>query len=158
MCGIVGYVGQRSALDVVMGGLRRLEYRGYDSGGVALVGDGTIHSAKTAGKLLNLDAELAARPLPVTHTGIGHTRWATHGAPNDVNAHPHLDDRRRVAVVHNGIIENFAVLRAGLEAAGHEMLSETDTEVVAHLLHDELARTPDLCVRCASGSRVPSPW
>jgi glucosamine--fructose-6-phosphate aminotransferase (isomerizing) len=144
MCGIVGYVGQRSALDVVMGGLRRLEYRGYDSGGVALVGDGTIHSAKKAGKLLNLDAELAARPLPVTHTGIGHTRWATHGAPNDVNAHPHLDDRRRVAVVHNGIIENFAVLRAGLEAAGHEMLSETDTEVVAHLLHDELARTPDL--------------
>jgi glucosamine--fructose-6-phosphate aminotransferase (isomerizing) len=144
MCGIVGYVGQRSALDVVMGGLRRLEYRGYDSGGVALVGDGTIHSAKKAGKLLNLDAELAARPLPVTHTGIGHTRWATHGAPNDVNAHPHLDETRRVAVVHNGIIENFAVLRAELEAAGHELLSETDTEVVAHLLHDELAGTPDL--------------
>jgi glucosamine--fructose-6-phosphate aminotransferase (isomerizing) len=143
MCGIVGYVGQRSALDVVMGGLRRLEYRGYDSGGVALVGDGTIYSAKKAGKLLNLDAELAARPLPVTHTGIGHTRWA-HGAPNDVNAHPHLDETRRVAVVHNGIIENFAVLRAELEAAGHELLSETDTEVVAHLLHDELARTPDL--------------
>jgi glucosamine--fructose-6-phosphate aminotransferase (isomerizing) len=144
MCGIVGYVGQRSALDVVMGGLRRLEYRGYDSGGVALVGDGTIYSAKKAGKLLNLDAELAARPLPVTHTGIGHTRWATHGAPNDVNAHPHLDETRRVAVVHNGIIENFAVLRAELEAAGHELLSETDTEVVAHLLHGELARTPDL--------------
>ncbi|MFC5677547.1 glutamine--fructose-6-phosphate transaminase (isomerizing) [Aeromicrobium endophyticum] len=144
MCGIVGYVGQRSALDVVMGGLRRLEYRGYDSGGVALVGDGTIFSAKKAGKLLNLDAELAARPLPVTHTGIGHTRWATHGAPNDVNAHPHLDETRRVAVVHNGIIENFAVLRAELEAAGHELVSETDTEVVAHLLHDVLAGTPDL--------------
>jgi glucosamine--fructose-6-phosphate aminotransferase (isomerizing) len=144
MCGIVGYVGQRSALDVVMGGLRRLEYRGYDSGGVALVGDGTIHSAKKAGKLLNLDAELAARPLPVTHTGIGHTRWATHGAPNDVNAHPHLDESGRVAVVHNGIIENFATLRAELERAGHDLLSETDTEVVAHLLHDELTRTPDL--------------
>ena len=144
MCGIVGYVGQRSALDVVMGGLRRLEYRGYDSGGVALVGDGTIYSAKKAGKLLNLDAELAARPLPETHTGIGHTRWATHGAPNDVNAHPHLDESRRVAVVHNGIIENFAVLRTELEAAGHELVSETDTEVVAHLLHDELQHTPDL--------------
>ena len=144
MCGIVGYVGHRSALDVVMGGLRRLEYRGYDSGGVALVGEGVIHSSKKAGKLLNLDAELAAHPLPTTHTGIGHTRWATHGAPNDVNAHPHLDETRRVAVVHNGIIENFAVLRTELEAAGHELLSETDTEVVAHLLHDELARTPDL--------------
>jgi len=127
-----------------MGGLRRLEYRGYDSGGVALVGDDTIHSAKKAGKLVNLDAELAARPLPVTHTGIGHTRWATHGAPNDVNAHPHLDEAGRVAVVHNGIIENFAALRAELEAAGHELVSETDTETVAHLLHDELQRTPDL--------------
>jgi glucosamine--fructose-6-phosphate aminotransferase (isomerizing) len=144
MCGIVGYVGQRSALDVVMGGLRRLEYRGYDSGGVALVGDGVMHTAKKAGKLLNLDAELAERPLPVTHTGIGHTRWATHGAPNDVNAHPHLDETGRVAVVHNGIIENFAVLRTELERAGHDLVSETDTEVVAHLLSDELARTPDL--------------
>ncbi|MET0766160.1 MAG: glutamine--fructose-6-phosphate transaminase (isomerizing) [Aeromicrobium sp.] len=144
MCGIVGYVGQRSALDVVMGGLRRLEYRGYDSGGVALVGDGTLISAKKAGKLLNLDAELAERPLPVAHTGIGHTRWATHGAPNDVNAHPHLDATGRLAVVHNGIIENFAVLRAELEATGHELVSETDTETVAHLLHDELERTADL--------------
>lgn len=144
MCGIVGYVGQRSALDVVMGGLRRLEYRGYDSGGVALVGDGQLHAAKKAGKLLNLDAELEAHPLPVTHTGIGHTRWATHGAPNDVNAHPHLDETGRIAVVHNGIIENFAALRDELERAGHEMLSETDTEIVAHLLHDQLLTTPDL--------------
>ncbi|AXT84034.1 glutamine--fructose-6-phosphate transaminase (isomerizing) [Aeromicrobium sp. A1-2] len=144
MCGIVGYVGQRSALDVVMGGLRRLEYRGYDSGGVALVHEGTIVSAKKAGKLINLDAELAARPLPVAHTGIGHTRWATHGAPNDTNAHPHLDETGRIAVVHNGIIENFAALRAELEANGHELLSETDTEVVAHLLHDELEDVDDL--------------
>jgi glucosamine--fructose-6-phosphate aminotransferase (isomerizing) len=144
MCGIVGYVGQRSALDVVMGGLRRLEYRGYDSGGVALVHDGSIVSAKKAGKLVNLDAELEARPLPVAHTGIGHTRWATHGAPNDRNAHPHLDETGRIAVVHNGIIENFAALRAELEAAGHELISETDTETVAHLLHDELQTTPDL--------------
>ena len=144
MCGIVGYVGHRSALDVVLGGLRRLEYRGYDSGGVALAHDGRIASAKKAGKLTNLDAVLAEADLPVTGSGIGHTRWATHGAPNDVNAHPHLDSAERIAVVHNGIIENFAVLRDELESGGHELRSETDTEVVAHLLHDELERTPDL--------------
>ena len=144
MCGIVGYVGHRPALDVVVGGLRRLEYRGYDSAGVALVHNDLIVSAKKAGKLANLDAELAAHPLPESNTGIGHTRWATHGAPNDVNAHPHLDGDGRVAVVHNGIIENFAELRAALEAAGHEMVSETDTEVVAHLLHDELKDGADL--------------
>ncbi|MBC7633733.1 glutamine--fructose-6-phosphate transaminase (isomerizing) [Aeromicrobium sp.] len=144
MCGIVGYVGERSALEVVMGGLRRLEYRGYDSGGVALIHEGTISSAKKAGKLLNLDAELKANPIADGTTGIGHTRWATHGAPNDRNAHPHLDSTGRIAVVHNGIIENFAALRAELEAAGHEMVSETDTETVAHLLHDELESTDDL--------------
>ncbi len=148
MCGIVGYVGHRQALDVVMGGLRRLEYRGYDSGGVALVpsGDaaGTTAWAKKAGKLTNLDGVLETTDLPVASTGIGHTRWATHGAPNDANAHPHLDAGERVAVVHNGIIENFAVLRAELEADGVEMLSETDTEVVAHMVAAELTRTPDL--------------
>src|SRR5215207_7693495 len=144
MCGIVGYVGERSAVDVVMGGLRRLEYRGYDSGGVAVIHDGAIASAKKAGKLLNLDAELEVNPLPDAKTGIGHTRWATHGAPNDRNAHPHLDSTGRIAVVHNGIIENFAALRSELEAKGHEMRAETATEIVAHLLHDELETVDDL--------------
>ncbi|RLV56534.1 glutamine--fructose-6-phosphate transaminase (isomerizing) [Aeromicrobium phragmitis] len=144
MCGIVGYVGTRPAVDVVMGGLRRLEYRGYDSGGVALVTADGIASAKKAGKLANLDAALAERPLPHATTGVGHTRWATHGAPNDVNAHPHLDASSRVAVVHNGIIENFALLREELEADGYEFLSETDTETVAHLVHRALQSTPDL--------------
>ncbi|ALX05625.1 glutamine--fructose-6-phosphate transaminase (isomerizing) [Aeromicrobium erythreum] len=146
MCGIVGYVGHRNALDVVMGGLRRLEYRGYDSGGVALPDPttGRIAWAKKAGKLANLDGVLAETTMPETATGIGHTRWATHGAPNDRNAHPHLSEDGRLAVVHNGIIENFAVLRAELEAAGHELQSETDTEVVVHLLSDELQRTPAL--------------
>ncbi|RKS69291.1 glucosamine--fructose-6-phosphate aminotransferase (isomerizing) [Motilibacter peucedani] len=137
MCGIVGYVGGRSALEVVVAGLRRLEYRGYDSAGVALVADGKLATRKRAGKLANLEAALEEAPMPPSTTGIGHTRWATHGAPNDRNAHPHLDDTGSVAVIHNGIIENFAALRAELEARGHELVSETDTEVVAHLLADE---------------------
>jgi glutamine---fructose-6-phosphate transaminase (isomerizing) len=132
VCGIVGYVGPRASLEVVVEGLRRLEYRGYDSAGVAVVGpDGTLQVAKKAGRIENLDKELASRTVTGT-TGMGHTRWATHGAPNDRNAHPHTDGR--VAVVHNGIIENFAELRAELEAAGVDFTSETDTEVVAHLV------------------------
>ena len=146
MCGIVGYVGHRSALDVVLGGLRRMEYRGYDSAGVALVADASdatmLATAKRAGKLSNLVDALDEQPLPIAHTGIGHTRWATHGPPNDLNAHPHVSGR--VAVVHNGIIENFASLRLQLEQAGHELISDTDTEVVAHLVADELRTTPDL--------------
>ncbi|MEJ7832101.1 MAG: glutamine--fructose-6-phosphate transaminase (isomerizing) [Nocardioides sp.] len=139
MCGIVGYVGPRPAQDVVIEGLRRLEYRGYDSAGIALVDGGAIASAKRAGKLANLEKAIAESPLPPSSTGIGHTRWATHGAPNDANAHPHLGRERRVALVHNGIIENFAELRGLLEADGHELLSETDTEVASHLLELELA-------------------
>jgi glucosamine--fructose-6-phosphate aminotransferase (isomerizing) len=138
MCGIVGYVGEKQAQDVVIEGLRRLEYRGYDSAGVALVSGGTIAWAKKAGKLANLEKVLVESPLPVATTGIGHTRWATHGAPNDANAHPHLGSAGRVALVHNGIIENFAELRDELEAAGHELRSETDTEIVAHLLEGAL--------------------
>jgi len=138
MCGIVGYVGPQQAEGVVVEGLRRMEYRGYDSAGIALVHDGAIAWDKKAGKLANLDKSLADSPLPEATTGIGHTRWATHGAPNDVNAHPHLGEHGRVALVHNGIIENFAALRAELEAAGHDLVSETDTEIAAHLVEAAL--------------------
>src|SRR3954454_9692665 len=135
MCGIVGYVGSQQALGVVLEGLRRLEYRGYDSAGIAVL-DGGLVVEKRAGRIENLDKALAAEHPDriVGTTGIGHTRWATHGAPTDRNAHPHLDTANAVAVIHNGIIENFAPLRAELEAAGVELRSETDTEVVAHLV------------------------
>jgi glucosamine--fructose-6-phosphate aminotransferase (isomerizing) len=134
MCGIVGYVGSQDAVDVVLEGLRRLEYRGYDSAGVAVVADGEVQVRRRAGKLANLEKLLAEQPLPATTFGMGHTRWATHGPPTDHNAHPHLDAASRVAVVHNGIIENFATLRAELESAGVQLASDTDTEVVSHLL------------------------
>ncbi len=138
MCGIVGYVGPQQAQGIVVEGLRRMEYRGYDSAGIALIHEAEIASEKRAGKLANLEKALIDSPLPKACTGIGHTRWATHGAPNDRNAHPHLGQGSRVALVHNGIIENFAVLRAELETAGHDLRSETDTEVAAHLLEREL--------------------
>ncbi|MGH3384851.1 MAG: glutamine--fructose-6-phosphate transaminase (isomerizing) [Nocardioidaceae bacterium] len=153
MCGIVGYVGDQQALGVVVEGLRRLEYRGYDSAGVALCDGGRLHASKRSGKLANLDKALDEQPLPGASTGIGHTRWATHGAPNDRNAHPHLDAAGRVAVVHNGIIENFAVLRAELEQSGVEFASDTDTECVAHLLALELDRGLDLTAAMQSVCR-----
>jgi len=134
MCGIVGYVGQQNAVDVVIEGLRRLEYRGYDSAGVAVVSADKVQVRRRAGKLANLEKLLAEQPLPAATFGMGHTRWATHGAPTDRNAHPHLDEASQVAVVHNGIIENFAMLRAQLERDGVTMASDTDTEVVSHLL------------------------
>ena len=143
MCGIVGYVGNQQAVDVVVDGLRRLEYRGYDSAGVALVVDGTLQSRKKSGKLTNLQSELAADPTSPSHTGIGHTRWATHGGPTDANAHPHLSEDGKVAVIHNGIIENFSELRAKLQAEGVTFSSETDTEVVAHLLSKILPQVND---------------
>ena len=148
MCGIVGYVGpgaDQRALDVIMAGLARLEYRGYDSAGVALVAGPGIASAKKAGKLANLRAEIEAHPLPASGTGIGHTRWATHGGPTDTNAHPHLggsDDR--LALIHNGIIENFHALKSELSDAGVEFRSETDTEVAAQLVARAYADTGDL--------------
>jgi glucosamine--fructose-6-phosphate aminotransferase (isomerizing) len=145
MCGIVGYVGSRSALGVVVEGLRRLEYRGYDSAGLAVISDdGVLQTVKKAGRIENLDRELAHTTVTGT-IGMGHTRWATHGAPNDRNAHPHSDSSGRVAVVHNGIIENFNELQAELESAGVEFVSDTDSETVAHLVAAELANgAPDL--------------
>lgn len=139
MCGIVGYCGHQQAEHVIIEGLRRLEYRGYDSAGLAVVADGGLHWAKKSGKLANLEARLKESPLPESTQGIGHTRWATHGAPTDANAHPHVSSDGRVAVVHNGIIENFATLKAELTAEGVHFTSETDTEVAAHLLGRETA-------------------
>jgi len=135
MCGIVGYVGPDQALPIVIEGLRRLEYRGYDSAGVAVT-NGDITVVKRAGKLSELESALAGDARPRGTVAMGHTRWATHGAPNDLNAHPHLDCSGRIAVIHNGIIENFQVLRDRLLKGGHTFVSETDTEVVAHLIEE----------------------
>jgi glucosamine--fructose-6-phosphate aminotransferase (isomerizing) len=137
MCGIVGYTGKESALSPVLEGLRRLEYRGYDSAGIALTTSvgAPLWVEKRAGKLGNLE-EILEAGVPESHSGIGHTRWATHGGPTDENAHPHLDDEGKLALIHNGIIENYVELRAGLQAKGHVFKSETDTESVVHLLSD----------------------
>ena len=140
MCGIVGYAGPKSAVNVVVDGLRRLEYRGYDSAGVCVVADGKLSVAKRAGKLANLERELAEHPLPVGGLAIGHTRWATHGGPTDTNAHPHVSANGRIAAVHNGIIENFVQLRAELAAVGIVPVSQTDTEIAAQLLGLEVER------------------
>jgi glucosamine--fructose-6-phosphate aminotransferase (isomerizing) len=137
MCGIVGYVGPKQALEVVIEGLRRLEYRGYDSAGVAILTADGLATDKRAGKLVNLEGSLSGRPLAPATTGIGHTRWATHGGPSDRNAHPFVDCDGKLAVIHNGIIENFVELRQMLEKKGHQFSSDTDTESVAHLLEDE---------------------
>jgi glucosamine--fructose-6-phosphate aminotransferase (isomerizing) len=139
MCGIVGYAGQQPALPILLAGLRRLEYRGYDSAGVAVLDGGRVQVVRKAGKLEALERELGDEDALGGSTGIGHTRWATHGAPTDRNAHPHLDCSGRVAVIHNGIIENFFSLRAELEADGHALASQTDTECVAHLVEAALA-------------------
>ncbi len=135
MCGIVGYVGPRPCVDLIVGGLRRLEYRGYDSAGVAVIGPHGLEVQRSKGKLSNLVARLQEKPLQGT-TGIGHTRWATHGRPSDENAHPHR--YRGVAVVHNGIIENHLELKSSLAARGHKFSSETDTEIFAHLIASAL--------------------
>jgi glucosamine--fructose-6-phosphate aminotransferase (isomerizing) len=150
MCGIVGYVGADAgpgatqALDVVLEGLRRLEYRGYDSAGIAVQTAGGLVVTKRSGKLARLEEALADTPMPPSTTGIGHTRWATHGGPTDANAHPHLGGDGSVAVIHNGIIENFASLKNELLAQGVTFLSQTDTEVAAHLLAQAYDKTGDL--------------
>ncbi|MDQ7992435.1 MAG: glutamine--fructose-6-phosphate transaminase (isomerizing) [Propionicimonas sp.] len=144
MCGIIGYVGPRVARDVVVSGLRRMEYRGYDSAGVAVITDGALEVRKKAGKIGNLIAELDEAPLPDTEIGIGHTRWATHGGPTDANAHPHVSGNGRIALIHNGIIENFAALRLELETRGVALASQTDTEVAAQLLGVEVGAGADL--------------
>jgi len=145
MCGIVGYVGQRSASEVVLGGLARLEYRGYDSAGIAIVVPGnSLVSRKKAGKLSVLRDELEANPLAQGSTGIGHTRWATHGPPTDANAHPHLADGGKLALIHNGIIENFDELKSELQAQGEQFHSDTDSEVAAVMLGRAFQDTQDL--------------
>src|SRR5438132_6729223 len=145
MCGIVAYIGEKDANPILLKGLQRLEYRGYDSAGVALLDKHSKHINvyKIAGKVNDLKDFLADKNVS-GHVGIGHTRWATHGAPNDRNAHPHLGAGGKLALVHNGIIENFATLRTELELAGHELSSETDTEIAAHLLEAEVAKGVDL--------------
>ncbi|MEF8854679.1 MAG: glutamine--fructose-6-phosphate aminotransferase, partial [Haloarculaceae archaeon] len=152
MCGIIGAVGRGDeTLDTLVHGLSKLEYRGYDSAGVALTGsDSGVDTCKTEGKIAALRAKLENRS-PAGKVGIGHTRWSTHGPPSDENAHPHGDCTGRVAVVHNGIIENYGRLRDELVAAGHEFESDTDTEVVPHLIEDALAdgTEPEAAVRSA---------
>lgn len=133
MCGITGYIGNKEIVPILIGGLKRLEYRGYDSAGIAVLSDGEIKETKSVGKLINLQELLENNPLS-GHVGIGHTRWATHGKPSDENAHPHTDCRGKIAVVHNGIIENYLELKQELEKEGHTFRSETDTEILAHLI------------------------
>ena len=135
MCGIIGYIGMRGATPLLLEGLKRMEYRGYDSAGVAVMNGSGVETRKAAGKISQLERALATSPVN-GDTGIGHTRWATHGVPNECNAHPHVDCKGEIAVVHNGIIENSGTLRKGLEARGHEFASETDTEVIAHLIEE----------------------
>ena len=133
MCGIVGYIGQNEALPILVGGLKKLEYRGYDSSGVALIEDGKIETVRASGKIAALEDKLKTKPLH-GHIGIAHTRWATHGAPTEQNAHPHQSFDGKISIVHNGIIENYAILKKKLQAEGIEFKSETDTDVVAHLI------------------------
>jgi len=149
MCGIVGYIGNREAVPVIVDGLRRLEYRGYDSAGVAVFsGDQRLDVRRASGKLRNLEEVLRNKPLAGSY-GIGHTRWATHGRPTEENAHPHRDCKGQIVVVHNGIVENYLALRKQLTAEGHQFVTETDTEVIAHLVEKHLNGSLENAVRSA---------
>src|SRR5947199_10710869 len=149
MCGIVGYIGSREAVPVIVDGLRRLEYRGYDSAGVAVFSGGnSLEVRRASGKLCNLEEVIRANPLSGLY-GIGHTRWATHGRPTEENAHPHRDCKGEIVVVHNGIVENYLALRKQLTAEGHAFKTETDTEVVAHLIEKHLNGNLEDAVRKA---------
>ena len=143
MCGIVGYLGSNQAAPVLLSKLRVLEYRGYDSAGVAVIEAGRLNVIKAAGKLSNLETLLQSQ-RPQATVGIGHTRWATHGTPNDLNAHPHISANGTLAIVHNGIIENYADLRQELTDRGYVFVSDTDTELVEHLLSREMDKGADL--------------
>jgi len=146
MCGIVGYIGQKNCVPIILEGLRRLEYRGYDSAGIALVKNGKFHIEKKAGKVADLVGRIGTTNGSLNaQLGMGHTRWATHGEPNDVNAHPHWDSRKEIAIIHNGIIENYLAIKTKLLREGHTFLSATDTEVLAHLIEEMYKRTNDLC-------------
>jgi glutamine---fructose-6-phosphate transaminase (isomerizing) len=157
MCGIVGYIGTQAASGILLEGLRKLEYRGYDSAGIATILEGEVHCVRAKGKLNNLQEKLAGEVNPA-QIGIGHTRWATHGKPEEHNAHPHMDTARRIAVVQNGIIENYVELREELRALGHEFRSETDTETIPHLIaelmksHDSLLDAVRLAVQRLRGA------
>jgi glucosamine--fructose-6-phosphate aminotransferase (isomerizing) len=140
MCGIIGYIGDKTLVPILIDGLRRLEYRGYDSAGVAVVRNGRIERRRSAGKLANLEEAIQAEPLDGVY-GVGHTRWATHGRPTEENAHPHQDCSGKIVVVHNGIIENYLDLKRELQTLGHKIVSETDSEIIAHLLEEEM-RSP----------------
>ena len=148
MCGIVGYVGDKSAVGIIIEGLKRLEYRGYDSAGIAVLNDGTLNVRRAPGRLKALESVLGERPLAGC-LGIGHTRWATHGRPSEENAHPHTDCDGSQVVVHNGIIENYLALKTRLLAAGHRFVTQTDTEVVAHLVESHYQGSLEAAARRA---------
>src|SRR5262245_62747458 len=137
MCGIFGYVGPRDPVPIIMGGLKSLEYLGYDSAGIAIIQDQKLNIRRCSGKLKNLEDLLAKEPVQGDF-GLGHTRWATHGRPTEENAHPHRDCHGRIVVAHNGIIENYLELKRELQAEGHRFVTETDTEIVAHLVEKEM--------------------
>src|SRR6266540_645452 len=157
MCGIIGYVGTRDVVPVLISGLRKLEYRGYDSAGIAVVNGSGVEVVRAEGKLTNLEAKLSDKPIKGSF-GMGHTRWATHGKPNENNAHPHRDCTGKVVVIHNGIIENFLPLKQHLQKAGHTFKTETDTEVVAHLVEEKMKggtkHGPPLVIGLGEGENI----